>query len=80
MNQSTDERLIDEHEIRTALRPWRPDRQSFADGVRNRVEVAVKQRSDAHWNDSASAERSTTKRMASHCRFFHSDSFARTKF
>ncbi len=55
MNQSTGERLIDEHEIRAALRPWRPDRQSFADGVRNRVEAAVKQRSDAHWNDSASA-------------------------
>ncbi len=55
MNQSTGERLIDENEIRAALRPWQPDRQSFADGVRNRVEAAVKQRSDAHWNDSASA-------------------------
>ncbi|TWU38635.1 hypothetical protein [Novipirellula artificiosorum] len=55
MNQSTGERLIDEHEIRAALRPWRPDRQSFADGVRNRVELVVKRRSDAHLNDSASA-------------------------
>ncbi len=40
MNPSNRNMLIDEDEIRAALKPWRPDAQDFRARVRNRIEAA----------------------------------------